>query len=429
MARYGPPGIVIDEKLEILQSRGHTSPFIEMPQGAVSLQLTRMLRKSLSSQVTKAVDNAVEQDVPVRLEGLRVTDDDQERQVTLEVLPIHTMAPRSKCFLVLFAAPQQAPITDGHERDGAAIIGEAIDRDHLVERLRQDLASTKLYLQTLIEERDAKNQELVSANEEIQSANEEMQSTNDLSNLLNRVNLPVLMLGTEFHIRHFTPATQRLMNLRAPGVGRPFSEIRLNLNIDDLEPLFHEVLGTLTPREMEVQDHKGRCYLLRVRPYRTTDNKIDGLVVVLLDVDQLRRSQQELRGTRDFARSIIESVPLPLAVVGLDFRIRSVNDAFRNLSGSGKEDLDRRSLPDLASAVWGLDEPLRTHLEALRVSSISPATLNSNIAPRARMPGNSNPRARPQTRWRKVPADHAGGGHGGEKRRACPQSRTRTPRP
>ena len=138
--------------------------------------------------------------------------------------------------------------------------------------------------------------------------------------------------------------------------------------MDDLTPLFAEVLETLTPREIEVQDRDGHWHLLRVRPYRTTDNKIDGIVVVLLDIDLLRRSQQELRGARDFARSVIESVPLPLAVVDLDLRIRSANDAFRELAGVGREDLERRSFPDLAVAAWGLDEPLRSHLENLRGS-------------------------------------------------------------
>jgi two-component system CheB/CheR fusion protein len=404
LARYGPPGVVINEKLEILQSRGHTSPFMEMPQGSVSLQLNRMLRDSIVSPVTQAVRHAVEQDVPVRVERLRVSDDGQFRDITLDVLPIHTMAPRSRCFLVLFTPSQHLALREGPERE-PALGQEPHDRDQVIERLRQDLSSTRLYLQTLLEERDAKNQELVSANEEIQSANEEMQSTNeelettkeelqssneelqtvndelqqrnstltqttnDLSNLLNSVNLPVLMLSSELHIRHFTPPTQRLMNLRAPDVGRPFSEIRLNLSTDDLEPLFNEVLETLTPREMEVQDREGRWYLLRVRPYRTTDNKIEGVVVVLVDIDQLRRSQQELRGARDFARSVIEFVPLPLAVVDLDLRIRDVNDAFRTLAGLSKEDLERRTLPDLASMLWGLDEPLHSNLERLRKSS------------------------------------------------------------
>jgi two-component system, chemotaxis family, CheB/CheR fusion protein len=89
---------------------------------------------------------------------------------------------------------------------------------------------------------------------------------------------------------------------------------------------------------------------------------------VLLDVDQLRRSQQELREARDFAQSVIESVPLPLAVVDLNLRFRAANDAFRSLAGVGKQDLNRRYLPELAAAAWGLDEPLRSRLEELRTS-------------------------------------------------------------
>src|SRR5262249_20084851 len=140
------------------------------------------------------------------------------------------------------------------------------------------------------------------------------------------------------------------------------------LNIDDIEPILMEVLDTLAAREMEVQDREGRWYLLRVRPYRTTENKIEGVVVVLLEIDQLRRSEQELRGARDFARSIIENVPLPLAVVDLDSRIRAFNDALRELAGLGKEDLGR-SLLDVAAASWGLDEPLRSRLQELRTDT------------------------------------------------------------
>ena len=268
--------------------------------------------------------------------------------------------------------------------------------------MRHDLGSTKVYLQSLLEERDVKNQELVSANEEIQSANEELQSTNeelettkeelqssneelqtvneelqnrnsiltqasnDLSNLLNSVSLPVLMLSNEFNIRHFTPPTQRLMNLRSSDIGRPFGEIRLNLKIDDLHPLFTEVLDTLGPREIEVQDRDGHWYLLRVRPYRTNDNKIEGLVVVLVDIDQLRQIQQELRDARDFATSVIESIPLPLAVLDGELKIRSTNEAFCALAGSTGKQLEHRFFPDLAAALWGLEQPLQSQLTELR---------------------------------------------------------------
>lgn len=407
LARYGPPGVVINEKLEILQSRGHTSPYLEMPQGAVSLQLPRMLRGAIASQVTHAVLRAVEHDTPVRVEGLRLPDEGIEREITLEVLPIHTVAPRARSFLVLFKPALQLDTAQAEAGDPGTPALEGGERDHMIDRLRQDLTYTKLYLQTLLEERDARNQELVSANEEIQSANEEMQSTNeeletikeelqssneelqtvndelqqrnavltqtsnDLSGLLNSVNLPVLMLGQGLHIRHFTPPTQRLMNLRPTDIGRPITDIRLNLEIVDVEQTFTEVLDTLAPKEMQVQDREGHWYLMRIRPYRTTDNKIEGLVVVLLDVDQLQRSQQEIRRARDFARSVIESVPLPLAVIDTDLRIRTVNDAFRDFAGSRNEELEMRSFPDLAAAAWGLDEALRRKLEDLR-SGVDP---------------------------------------------------------
>jgi two-component system, chemotaxis family, CheB/CheR fusion protein len=111
--------------------------------------------------------------------------------------------------------------------------------------------------------------------------------------------------------------------------------------------------------------------MLRVRPYRTNDNKIEGVVVVLLDIDQLRRGEQELRDARDFSRSVLESVPLPLAVVDLELRVRAANDAFRALAGVTGEQIDRRSLPDLAAVAWGLDEPLRQRLEELRAAAES----------------------------------------------------------
>jgi two-component system, chemotaxis family, CheB/CheR fusion protein len=263
----------------------------------------------------------------------------------------------------------------------------AEEKDRLIEQMRHDLSSTKLYLQSLLEERDAKNHELISANEEIQSSNEELQSTNeelettkeelqssneelhtvddelqhrntvltqasnDLLNLLNSVNLPVLMLSNELAIRHFAPPTQRVMNVRASDIGRPFSELRVNLDIDDLTPLLTEVLDTLTTREIEVQDREGHWYLLRVRPYRTTDNKIEGLVVALVDIDQLRRIQQELRTARDFSRSVIQGVPLPLAVVDSDLRIRATNQAFCTLTHLENGDLERRFLPALAGSL------------------------------------------------------------------------------
>ncbi|HEX4277107.1 MAG TPA: CheR family methyltransferase [Bryobacteraceae bacterium] len=404
LARYAPPGVVVNERMEILQSRGHTNPWFEMPQGPATLSLSRLARQGVGAQLTEAVKRSIETDAPVETELIPLHDSEQAQTTLIEVLPIQTIRSRPRCYVVLFAPSRKQALEAGREIE-AFPPQTADEKDRLVAKVRQDLAAARLYLQSLLEERDAKNQELVSANEEIQSANEELQSTNeelettkeelqssneelqtvndelqnrnlvltqasnDLSNLLNSVSLPVLMLSNDLNIRHFTPHAQRLMNLRPSDIGRPFAEIRMNLEIETLDPLLTEVLETLTARETEVRDREGKWHLLRIRPYRTADNKIEGLVVVLVDIDQLRRSQQELQVARDFARMVVEGIPLPLAVVDLEFRIHSVNEAFSRLTDTPAVDLESRSLPEIAAAVWGSDQPLRSHLTDLGTSA------------------------------------------------------------
>src|SRR5439155_16575284 len=110
-------------------------------------------------------------------------------------------------------------------------------------------------------------------------------------------------------------------------IGRSISEIRLQLSVENIEPVLLEVLDTLGSRELEVQDREGKWNLLRIRPYRTAENKIDGLVVLLVDIDQLRSSQQELRIARDFANSVVQSVPVPVIVLETNCTIRTINKA------------------------------------------------------------------------------------------------------
>lgn len=248
------------------------------------------------------------------------------------------------------------------------------EKERLIAQLRQDLNSTRFHLQSLVEERDARNQELVSANEELQTVNNELQQRNnvltqtgnDLTNLLNSVNNP-LLLNSDLQIRQFTPPMRRLLSVRPADIGRSINEIRLQLSIEDLEPILIEVLESLGMREMEVQDKQGRWHLLRVRPYRTADNKIEGLVVLLLDIDQLRRSQQQLMDARDFATSVAESVPAPIVVLNEDCSVRTASTAFRQLVQMPPNDLIGRSLPELAGLLWGLSG-LREKLDSLMQS-------------------------------------------------------------
>jgi len=177
LARFGPPGLIIDDDFNVLQARGQTAPYVELSSGVVSWNLGRVVRDGLVSDVVECAERAVRENVPVsRAATLKSVTGD--RRVQIDVLPIGGTGGRARCFMILFSdidehrsihtveQPQLPPMPDN-------------EKDRLNLQLRQDLSSTRYHLQSLVEERDARNQELVSANEEIQSANEELQSTNE----------------------------------------------------------------------------------------------------------------------------------------------------------------------------------------------------------------------------------------------------------
>ena len=188
-------------------------------------------------------------------------------------------------------------------------------------RLKEELDATRSYLQSIVEEQRTTEEELRSANEEIHSSNEELQSineeletakeelqstneelmtvneelqnrndeltqlNNDLNNLLSSVNIPIVMLGNDLRVRRFTPMAERVMNLIPADVGRCITDIKPNLRIPDLKRSISHVIDSLQIEELDVEDANGRWYCMRIRPYRTFDNKIDGVIIVLLDLD------------------------------------------------------------------------------------------------------------------------------------------------
>jgi len=138
-------------------------------------------------------------------------------------------------------------------------------------------------------------------NDELHSRNAELaQSNNDMVNLLASVQLAIVMLGPDLRIRRFTPMAETLLNLIPTDVGRPMNDIKWTFEVADLDKLVAEVVDTMAAQEREVRDREGRWYLLRIRPYRTLENRIDGAVIVFVDVDTLKRGQEALRQQTEF---------------------------------------------------------------------------------------------------------------------------------
>src|SRR6185295_2101472 len=177
-------------------------------------------------------------------------------------------------------------------------------------------------LQSINEELETSKEELESANEELTTVNDEMAHRNaelgrlnsDLINIQTSARQAIIVLGRDLTVRRFSALAEKQFNLIVADLGRPFSHVRHDLNVPDLLALIARVIEAVREEEREVQDAAGRWFLLRVRPYVSTDNKVDGAVLVLVDVDALKRAEQTTVVAREYADNIIDTLREPLVV-------------------------------------------------------------------------------------------------------------------
>ncbi len=399
---YAPISVVINDKMDVLQLRGKIDLYLKLASGAASFNLFKMARSGMLIELRAAIYQAQRQEIPVKKEGLRVEEGDHSKIVNLAVIPFKAPITEERYFLVLF---EEAPPTVSNI---STINPESLaqgDLEREVIWLRQELAAanqeravTLEYLQTVLQEQEhihqdfrVANEEIVSSNEELQSINEELetakeeiQATNeelnttndelrsrnlelyqvndDLRNLLTSINIPILMLANDLRIRRFTPMAQKLFNLIPADAGRPFNDIRTNLDILNLESLVLEVIDTLSVKELEVQTQEGHWYNLRIRPYRTQENQIDGVVLVLVDIDTLKRSTEQIKESRDYAEAIVETIPEPLIVLDANLRVNTVNPAFCKTFQVSPTQTENHSIFELGNGQWDIPQ-LRSLLE------------------------------------------------------------------
>ncbi len=332
--RFAPASVVVNDRLEIVQFGGQTGRYLDPTPGDASLNLLKMVKGGLQLELRLAFQR-IKRTGTMRKEGVLVEFDGSLRAANFEILPVKNIPGKERYYLVVFEDGKTAhkasvvrtgPITPSKKAGKLKSSEIEIENTHL----KEELGATREYLQSIIEEQRTTNEELHSANEEIQSSNEELQSineeletakeelqstneelttvneelqnrndelsrvNNDLNNLLSSVNIPIIMLGNDLKVRRFTPVTGKVMNLIPTDIGRPITDIKSNLRIADLRSTVSRVIDSLETQENEVEDNNGRWYSMRMRPYRTMDNKIDGVVIILIDLDpRLRPKQQQ----------------------------------------------------------------------------------------------------------------------------------------
>jgi two-component system, chemotaxis family, CheB/CheR fusion protein len=324
LGNYAPAGVIIDSAMQVRHFRGHTARFLEHPAGPATLNLLQLARAGLVPDLRSAVHSAIKSHQPVGKGNIAIKQDGKIVEVEIEVVPFKIPTSDTPWLLVMFkdAEPSKKPVPKTAKGRRTAKQREVIE-------LQEALAATKESLQAIIEEQEATNEELKSANEEIESSNEELQSTNeeletakeelqstneelttlneelsnrnmemiqvnsDLNNLLSSVHIPIVMVDNNLKVRRATPTARAVFNIMESDIGRPLTELKPQIDMPHLEKILRDVVDTLSTREDIVADGRGRQHSLRVRPYRTSDNKIDGAVLTLVDLGQQKSEKKK----------------------------------------------------------------------------------------------------------------------------------------
>jgi two-component system, chemotaxis family, CheB/CheR fusion protein len=326
LGTYAPAGVIIDDNMNVRQFRGKTSSYLEHVAGPATLNLLHMAKPSLVPDLRATIHRAMRTGQPARKERALVKRDSQVIQLNIEVVPFKVPNSDVNWALVVFSEagePEKKAMRSAKKTRGKSARAEAE-----VQALREELNSTKESLQAIIEEQEATNEELKSANEEIESSNEELQSTNeeletakeelqstneelttlneelsnrnleimqvnsDLNNVLSSIHLPIVMVDNNLMVRRATPTARDTFNIADTDVGRRITELRPSIDMPNMEKLIHQVIETLSVREVEVRDKSGHIHSLRIRPYRTADHKIDGAVLTLVDIDHEKEAKK-----------------------------------------------------------------------------------------------------------------------------------------
>lgn len=374
---YAPASVVVDERGEILYVHGHTGKYIELPSGAPGVNIISMACEELRRQLNITLHKAMVQNQLVRMDSLRIGNRGDGACINLIIEPLNTgLNQEKKAYMIVFEPGTPTPAISTPDNGIFIEIEDDFDMDPRILELQQALRAKEDYLLTTTEEMETANEDLKSANEELQSVNEELQSTNeeletskeelqsineelstvnselqqkvmdlslinnDMNNLLAGTGVGTLFVNHELIIQRFTPAITPVINLIPSDVGRPVGHIVANLvGYDRLVGDVRAVLNSLIPREVEVQTILGAWYLLRIMPYRTLDNVIEGAVIIFIDITDMKRTRAMLQQAMEERQLLLEANPQGVIFIDRTGRIVNANPNAEMILGLSLEEM------------------------------------------------------------------------------------------
>jgi two-component system CheB/CheR fusion protein len=335
--KFAPVGVLCNENGDVLYISGRAGKYLEPAVGRASSSIIAMAREGLRHELSRAFSAALRHDRVVKVAGVEVGTNGGTQHVNLTVQRLTEPKELHGTVLVILAdtssrAPkQQTSVSRRAPARVAELLQELqIARDEAqgtreeMQTSQEELKSTNEELQSTNEELQSMNEELTTSKEEMQSLNEELQtvnhelqskvdelsrSNNDMKNLLNSTDIATLFLDGELRVRRFTTPTSKIIKLIPGDAGRPITDIASDLEDSRLVEDAREVLRTLVPRQKHVATHDGRWFSLRIMPYRTLENVIDGVVITFTDAGTAKALEKALLQQASELKQMAESLP------------------------------------------------------------------------------------------------------------------------
>ncbi len=384
--RYAPDAVVIDGEWQIHHFQGRTGFYLEPAPGEANYHLLRMARGELPYLLREMVSEAVQRNTIVERKGIRIERGNEARIISVEVIPLDSGTGQDGFYMVAFR--REPSVTELNNQR----VPTAENSDERVKRLGEELRSARAYQRAVSEEHDAAleearalNEELRSANEELQSSNEELetakeelQSANeelttvneeldtrnrqlanlndDLNNLFAAVASPVLRVDRNLRIRRCTPAIEKL-GINTQDLNHPVRFVQEKLGtLPDIESLVRDVIDKLTVSMHDFQDRENRWWSLSIRPYRTTDHRIEGAVLTFTNTDAIQKALQASDMARRYAEAIIETVREPLVILTPELTVDRANTSFCEFFRVNPEQVKDQSLFELGNGQWRIPQ-------------------------------------------------------------------------
>ena len=313
LQKYSPAAVLVNDQGDILYISGRTGKYLEPAAGKVNWNIFAMAREGLRYELHTLFKSALRQKDAVSLKNVvvKTNGDVQAADITIQV--ITEPEALQGLVMIVFTDVSTIPQTKLLGNSRRSVHSVPVEMERELEQARQELRIVRDEVQIFEEEARCANEEMQSMNEELQSTNEELQMlnqelnlklndlsrlNNDMKNLLDSTELTTLFLDNALNVRLFTSGSTRVFKLMRSDVGRPITDIASDLLYSELANDAREVLRTLIPHEQQVTTRDGLWFMMRIMPYRTLENLIDGVVVTFVDITVSKKLEAELRTTQ-----------------------------------------------------------------------------------------------------------------------------------